>query len=111
MAFCPKCNGEMNLADPVCPHCGYDFPNTTTASDRASRRFPYSPFADLALVAASIAAFLGCLITLFAAVSAMMTVDGGGFLYALVILPIAFLVQLGNLVVLLRVQDMNKSGA
>ena len=26
MADCAKCKGEMGQRDPVCPHCGYDFP-------------------------------------------------------------------------------------
>jgi uncharacterized membrane protein YvbJ len=108
MAFCPKCNGEMKFTDAVCPHCGYDFPHAKNEGAKSKRSFPYSPLADVALIAATIAAFLGCLITVFAAVSALMSRDGG-LLYALVIWPIAFFVQLGNLVVLLRVQDMDRA--
>ena len=106
MAFCPKCKGEMRATDTVCPHCGYDFPAVANASARATRSFPYSPLADLALIAATFAAALGCLITLIAGVMALLN---GALLYALVVVPIAFLIQLGSLVVFLRIQDMDKA--
>lgn len=35
-AFCPKCNGQMDLRDAKCPHCGYDFPTTQPGADLLS---------------------------------------------------------------------------
>lgn len=101
MAFCPKCRGEIETNATVCAHCGYDFPSDPPAQFRAPA-FAYSPLADIALLVSSIAAGLGCLVSLIVVVGSFFT---GNLFSALIVGPIAFLLQLGMLVVFLRIQD------
>jgi len=98
MAYCPECKGEMLPTAIACPHCGYDFPPSS-----ASRGgFAYSPLADLALIVSMIAAVVGACVTSIATIVALVQ---GQWLGGLVIGPIAFLLQIGMLVVFLRVQQ------
>lgn len=102
MAYCPQCKGDMTATAIVCPHCGYDFPDTGETSKGPRTGFAYSPLADIALIVSMIAAVLGAcgaaLVTIIALVH-------GQFVYGLFVGPIAFLLQLGMLVVFLRVQQ------
>jgi hypothetical protein len=105
MAFCPSCKGVMGFADKVCPHCGHDFPPSPDADPQRSRAFPYSPVADIALIAATVAAAAGCLVAVFIGISALAHREYfGAFVYS----PIAFFIQLGIVVAFLRIQLMDR---
>jgi hypothetical protein len=90
----------MQPTETVCPACGYDFPshlqNVSTPSG-----FEYSSLADLALVISTIAAVIGACGALLGAVVAILQ---GQLLQGLLLCPIAFFIQLGLVVVFLRVQ-------
>jgi hypothetical protein len=102
MAYCPKCKGEMLPTAIECPHCGYDFP-PEHADGKASRGgFAYSPLADLALIVSMVAASVGACV---AAIISVVSLFHGEFLNGLVLYPIAFLLQIGMLVVFLRVHQ------
>ncbi len=101
MAICPKCRAAMGATEVVCPACGYDFPE-----DSAPKRegFAYSALADVALIVSMVAAGLGCLVAVYFAV--MFSILGKVFptLTAFV----AFFLQLGMLIVFMRVSDLKK---
>jgi hypothetical protein len=97
-AFCPKCNGTMGMRDRECLHCGYDFPSLRRNRDP---RFVYSRVADLALIVGSVAAGLGCVTTVFAAIRFLLDGNCGA---AFLLCPLAFFVQLALMVVFIRVQ-------
>lgn len=101
MAYCPKCKGVMAATDIVCPGCGFDFPPEEFRGRRTKTGFEYSPLADVALVASMIAAALGVILTAFLA---LVSLSQGQWLDGLVVKPIACLLQIGMLVVFLRVQ-------
>lgn len=107
MAYCPKCNAEMNANDVACPQCGYDFPNTQAEAEARQRweGLAYSPLADIALLVSMIAAVLGCCGAIVFTIIAMLQ---GQLLSAIVVGPIAFFLQLGMLVVFLRVQNVQR---
>ena len=100
MAYCPECKGEMATGAIECPHCGYDFPAAKSADSRSG--FAYSPLADTALLVSTIAAGIGLIGTVVATIFALMR---GDFAIGLFWGPVACLVQMGILVVFLRVQD------
>jgi hypothetical protein len=102
MAFCPKCKGDMAATAIVCPHCGYDFPDPDSTSTGQRKGFAYSPLADLALLVSMIAAVLGACGAVLATIVALFH---GQLIYGLFVGPIALLLQLGMLVVFLRVQQ------
>lgn len=101
MAYCPKCKGEMSATAVVCPHCGYDFPNVTPAGPQPKDGIAYTPLADLALIISTIAGVVGCCGAVFAMILLLFS---GQFFTAIVVAPIAFFLQLGMVVVFLRVQ-------
>ncbi len=101
MAYCPKCRCEMLPTAIECPECGYDFPASDPTS-KASRGFAYSPLADIALIVSMIAAVLG---TGGAVIAAIVALFQGKFLNGLFVYPVVALLQLGILVVFLRVQE------
>ena len=101
MAFCPKCFAAMEATEVVCPSCGYDFPEESIPKLEG---FAYSTFADVALVVSMVAAGLGCIVAVYLAV--MFLVFGAwsqSFTAA-----IAFFLQLGMLIVYMRVSDLKK---
>jgi hypothetical protein len=98
MAFCPKCNGVLDMAAVACPHCGYDFSPSTPEPRRG---IAYSPLANLALIVGVVAAGLGCIVSVIASVGALINEQWGN---ALVVAPLAFFLQLAMLVVFIRVQ-------
>ncbi len=100
MAFCPKCNGEMDVIAKACPHCGYDFalPPVFTSDEPG---IIYSGLADVALTISSIAAGLGCIGAIIVAIRAL---TRSHLFEAFVLCPIAFFLQLGMLVVFERVR-------
>ncbi|HKB40318.1 MAG TPA: hypothetical protein VKD72_28060 [Gemmataceae bacterium] len=100
MAFCPKCNGEMTATQTACPHCGYDFPPDPAAHRKG---LAWSPLAELALFVGTFAAGLGAVLALAAGIVAL---TRGEWLIALVVCPIAFLLQVAMLVVFVRVQHI-----
>ncbi len=85
----------------ICPGCGYDFPNVSQSHAASNKGFAYSPLADVSLIVSTFAAALGCIASLY-----MMAIKffSGDLFNALVFWPIAFFLQLGMLVVFLRVQ-------
>lgn len=85
-----------------CPHCGYDFPDPDNTPLGQRKGFAYSPLADLALVVSMIAAVLGTCGAVLGTIAAIAT---GQFIFGLFVGPIAILLQLGMLVVFLRVQQ------
>lgn len=103
MAFCPKCKGEMGATEIVCPHCGYDFPSPDLYASNSQNGIAYSRLADIALVISMISAGLGCVVAVVATVIALLH---GQLFGALVVGPIAFFLQLGMLVVFLRIQNV-----
>lgn len=102
MAFCPECMGAMASVEIVCPHCGYDFPDVQGSKPRTG--FAYSVLADAALVVSMIAAGLGSVLTALATVAALLA----GELITAVMGVIGVFLQLGMLVVFLRVSDLTK---
>jgi hypothetical protein len=101
MAYCPECKGEMLPTAIECPHCGYDFPEPSHKR-KASGGFAYSPIADLALIVSMFAAAIGACVS---GIAAIVAIFQGLYLNGFVVLPIACLLQLGMLVVFIRVQD------
>ena len=102
MAYCPECKGEMSSTEIKCSKCGYDFPDTSTRPSMKQQGFAYSPLADLALIVSMIATVCG---TIVAAIVAIAAVASGQWFNGLVSGPIAVLIQMGILVVFLRVQQ------
>jgi hypothetical protein len=102
MAYCPKCKGEMDSAALACPHCGYNFPDPSSAAAPRKTGFAYSPLADLALLVCMIAAVIGAGGAGFATIWAIWK---GDFIIGFFWGPIATLLQLGMFVVFLRVQQ------
>ena len=100
MAYCPKCKGEMLATAIACPHCGYDFPAADQRTNPTGG-FAYSPLADAALIVSMIAATIGAC---GAAIAAIASLIQGQFINGFIVFPIATLLQLGMLVVFLRVQ-------
>ena len=102
MAYCPKCKAEMSATEINCPSCGFDFPSATTGSGQGKRGIARSALADLALIISTIAASIACI---FAIGFSLIALSGGQLFHGLVLGPIAFFLQLGMLVVFLRVQE------
>ena len=87
----------------VCNSCGYDFPKSSDSGSRNGRDgLAYSPLADLALIVSMLAAAIGCL---GAVIGSLASVFKGDFISGLVLAPLAFFLQLGMLVVFIRVPD------
>ncbi|MDB5340879.1 MAG: hypothetical protein JWN70_6498 [Planctomycetaceae bacterium] len=103
MSYCPECKGEMGAAEIVCPHCGYDFPAPPTDANSRKDGIAYSFLADIALTISMIAAGVGCFVAFTVAIVSLLR---GDLIAALVVAPIAFFLQLGMLVVFLRVQNI-----
>lgn len=101
MAICPKCSAAMGATEVVCPACGYDFPDNPTPRREG---FAYSTFADMALIVSMVAAGLGCVASIYFAVAYLLM----GFLSQSFMATIAFLLQLGMLIVYMRVSDLKK---
>ena len=99
MAYCPKCNGEMPSSAIICPHCQYDFSNVAAAVPQVG--FAYSPLADVALIISMLAAALGCCGAVYFTIVSLCF---GQLISGLFIGPVVFFLQLGMLVVFLRVQ-------
>lgn len=98
MAFCPECRKEMEMAEPACPHCGYDFPASPQRSGLV-----YSGLADFAILVVGGVVALGAVVTFLLAVL---------YLLSCHIVP-ALLAGTGSLVcfavfvVFVRISDMN----
>lgn len=99
MAYCPKCNGEMPANAITCPHCQYDFSDVATPITPVG--FAYSPLADVALIISMLAAALGCCGAIYFTIISLCF---GQLMSGLFVGPVAFFLQLGMLVVFLRVQ-------
>jgi hypothetical protein len=107
MAYCPECNGELAATATACSHCGYDFHRTDQAALEKRRGFAYSTLADLALLVSMIAAAIGAFL---AVLGALVSLYYGQWFNGLVLGPIAFFLQLGMLVVFLRMIDTEYRG-
>jgi len=103
MAFCPECKGSMGPTEVACPHCGYDFPDVQNPIPQRTG-FAYSGLADAALLASTISAGLGCVGAIFWTVGSV----ANGNLAGIIVGPLACFLQLGMLVVFLRVSDLTK---
>ena len=101
MAYCPECKGEMLATAIACPHCGYGFP-ASSHKGNPSGGFAYSPLADVALIVSMFAATIGAC---GAAIAAIAAITQGQFIDGFFIYPIVSLLQLGMLVVFIRVQQ------
>jgi hypothetical protein len=101
--YCPRCKGEMAANATRCPHCGYDFPLGDAQDPVRRSGFAYSTLADVALLISMFAAAIGCIV---AAIGSIVSLLAGQLVNGLVVGPIAFFLQLGMLVVFLRVQAM-----
>ena len=102
MAYCPKCKAEMSATDIVCSNCGFDFPTATTDSPPGESGIAHSSLADLALIISTFASSIACLIAIGYSLIAL---SAGQLFHGLVLGPIAFFLQLGMVVVFLRVQE------
>jgi uncharacterized membrane protein YvbJ len=113
---CKKCGKSAEDQFESCWNCGtskegvedphFQRAERLLAKSGTHRRkggFAYSRLADIALVVSSIAAIGGCAVTLIAIVVAAYN---GELVQAFVVLPIAFFLQMGMLVVFERVQDL-----
>lgn len=101
MAYCPKCNGEMTASAVECPHCHYDFADAANTPANDNTGFAYSAFADIALIISTIAASMGCIVTAYWTIVMLFS---GNLYTGLIMGPLAFFIQLGLVVVFLRVQ-------
>ena len=102
MAYCPKCKGEIGTTAVTCSHCGYDFPSTDLAAANKKDGFEYSRLADIALIVSTIAAATGVGV---AALASIVFIWHRQYLNGLILGPLACFIQLGMLVVFLRIQD------
>ncbi len=102
MAYCPKCKSEMSATEIVCPGCGFDFPREKAVSVPGKSGIAHSSLADVALMISTIAASIACLIAIGFSIIAL---SAGQFFHGLVLGPLAFFLQLGMVVVFLRVQE------
>ena len=96
-AFCPKCNGAMAPNEPLCPHCGYDFP--FGGVDRGPG-FVLSRVADIILI---IAAGITGIASVVCVAGAVATLVNGEPWASMLLLLWAF-VLLALAIVFLRVQ-------
>lgn len=103
IAFCPNCHLEIPATAVVCPHCEYDFPEVDTPAQSSERGFPYNSLANIALLISTVAAGIGMAAALFFSVIALCS---GDLCSGLFLGPVAFFVQMGLMVVFLRVQDL-----
>lgn len=104
--FCPKCNGQMEMRDVRCPHCGYDFPSATPEREKRPILFAYSAFAYVVLAVAIIVLALTAVVMAAYGVAVVATskfmrsddwLEWAGGLFATLVM----------LIVVLRVYDMN----
>lgn len=102
MAYCPKCKGEMSSTAIKCLACGYDFPDTGPGRAARQQGFAYSPLADIALIVSTCATAIGVIVAIFVTIAALAM---GQWFNGLVVGPIAVMIQIGILVVFLRVQS------
>ena len=102
MAYCPKCKAEMSATDIICPSCGFDFPTETTVSPPGKSGIAHSSLADIALIISTFASSIACIIAIGYSLISLLT---GQLFHGLVLGPIAFFLQLGMVVVFLRVQE------
>ena len=100
MAFCPFCKGEMGATDIACPHCGYDFPPAAPARPSG---FAYSSLADLALTVSMVVAGLSCCGAAYLMVLYLLVLNVPAALFS----AAAVVLQLGMLVVFMRVSDLS----
>ena len=103
MAFCPQCQAKIGATAAKCPSCGYDFPGAGDEPEPKREGIAYSALADIALMVSGVAAGLGCLAAVLGCIEALIL---GQWLVGLVVCPIAFFLQLGMLVVFLRIQNV-----
>ncbi len=108
MAYCPECKGELAATATECPHCGYDFHRSEEAALEKRRGFAYSTLADVALLVSMIAAAIGSGLAVLGTVVSLLNAQ---WLYGLVLGPLAFFLQLGMLVVFLRMMDTEYRGS
>ena len=102
MAFCPECSDEMPAMAVACVSCGFKFPEASESRSTTRRDgLAHSALADIALIVSMIAAALGCL---GAVIAGLVFVMRGDLLSGFVVAPLAFFLQLGMLVVFIRVQ-------
>ena len=105
MAYCPKCNGELDERDVVClvcPHCGYDFPPEPDITQRRSG-IAYSAWADFALFVGAVVAALVCV---GFAIGSVIAVISARFIDGLLTGPVCFFLSLAMLVVFIRIQKL-----
>ncbi len=100
MARCTNCGGEMGQTEPVCPHCGYDFPPRSERSER--KGLVYSPMADFALLIGQVVAGLACVLAL---VGCARSVLQGEWVDAFIRGPIAVILLLAVFIVFARTLD------
>jgi hypothetical protein len=103
MAFCPNCKREIDATALVCPHCNYDFGQTSDTARERTRGFPYGSLGDTALMISSIAAGIGMLASVFFSVILLLS---GDLCSGLFLCPLAFFLCLGMMVVFMRVADL-----
>ena len=100
MAICPKCNATIGQTDVRCPECGYDFPDHPRNVPRTG--LAYSAIADIALIVGGIAAGVGCIRAIIAAIVATMNQRWWD---AFFVAPVSFFLCLAMLIVFIRIQN------
>ncbi len=101
MAICPKCKGEMEQTEAVCPQCGYDFPLEKDRKARAG--LAYSVLADAALVLGQYMAGLACILAIVACIRSLASKE---WIDAFIRGPILVVLLLAMFVVFRRTQDV-----
>ncbi len=98
-AFCPECNDAMAPNEPLCPHCGYDFP---FGGEERGPGIAFSRFADIVLIIAAAITSLATIACILGAVMALVGGQPGSSLFLL------FLgcILLAHTIVFLRVQRL-----
>jgi hypothetical protein len=61
MAFCPKCKAAIGMTATICPHCGFDFPQTELPVEK--RGWEHSGFADFSLLVGAYCSLMCALVT------------------------------------------------
>ena len=92
----------MPVAAIECPHCGFDFPSVDTLTAGRESGFAYSALADTALIISTFTFAMGAGVSLFWTFAMLFN---GQIVISLTYGPLAFFLQLGLVVVFLRVQQ------
>ena len=101
MAFCPKCNGEMEGTATLCPHCGYDFPS----EGQEPTGLAYGRLAQFSLLVGMVLSGIGAVLGIWRCIGAL---GEERWYEGLVERPMIVLLLVAAGVVFARVADLKK---